>query len=231
MDRNAFLERVRQAAQRGRTYRVHLDDVPDDVGYVGAGTDKCAALAAEVNAVGGEAVVFDHPDEVAGALDQLLNQYKPDSALLWQHPLLDQLEVGGLLDAAGVPWFDYARLNELDADAQRQAMLAAGVGISSVNFAVGETGTLAVCSEPGRERVVSLLPPVHIAIVAATQIVSDLFDVFRELASVAFDDLPSNLAFITGPSKTGDIELQLTTGVHGPGNWHVLILRDATGSP
>jgi len=45
-------------------------------------------------------------------------------------------------------------------------------------------------------------------------------------SSSAPPDLPSNLAFITGPSKTGDIELQLTTGVHGPGQWYVLIIRD-----
>lgn len=90
--------------------------------------------------------------------------------------------------------------------------------------AVAETGTLVVCSSPGQERVVSLTPPVHLAIVARHQIVPDLFDVFGGLASRGLESLPSNLAFITGPSKTDDIELQPTTGVHGPGQWRVLIL-------
>ena len=101
-------------------------------------------------------------------------------------------------------------------------MLAAGIGISSVDYAIAETGTLAVCAKPGQERVASLLPPVHAAIVAEEQIVADLFDVFAQLDPA---DMPSNLALITGPSKTGDIELQLTTGVHGPGEWHVIVVR------
>ena len=53
----------------------------------------------------------------------------------------------------------------------------------------------------------------------------DLFDVFDQLGAAGPENLPSNVAFITGPSKTGDIELRLTTGVHGPGTWHVILLR------
>jgi L-lactate dehydrogenase complex protein LldG len=62
--------------------------------------------------------------------------------------------------------------------------------------------------------------------VAESQILPDLFDLFERFGSRTFDDWPSNLALITGPSKTGDIELQLTTGVHGPGDWRVIVIRD-----
>ena len=143
-------------------------------------------------------------------------------------------------------------------------MLAAGVGITSVAAAIAETGTLVMAAAAGRERVASLLPPVHVAIVAESQILPDLFDLFAALdravgcvkqsadaptfaaeTSVAGAPsaslrwplagdagvsnqrtaLPSNLVLITGPSKTGDIELQLTTGVHGPGRVHVIVIR------
>ena len=70
----------------------------------------------------------------------------------------------------------------------------------------------------------SLLPPMHIAVVERRQIVPDLFDAFQFLAAGGLDNLPSNITWITGPSKTGDIELQLTTGVHGPGKWRVIIV-------
>jgi L-lactate dehydrogenase complex protein LldG len=70
-----------------------------------------------------------------------------------------------------------------------------------------------------------LLPPVHIAIVERAQIVPDLFDMFAILGRQIETGLPTNLAFITGPSKTGDIELTLITGVHGPGKWHVIVIR------
>ena len=71
-----------------------------------------------------------------------------------------------------------------------------------------------------QERVASLLPPVHVAVIQSDQIVPDLIDAFGLLAD---RQLPSNVTFITGPSKTGDIELQLTTGVHGPGQLHVIV--------
>jgi L-lactate dehydrogenase complex protein LldG len=52
-----------------------------------------------------------------------------------------------------------------------------------------------------------------------------LFDAFDRLGAEGIENLPSNLVLITGPSKTGDIELTLTTGVHGPGKWHVIVVQ------
>ena len=89
---------------------------------------------------------------------------------------------------------------------------------------MAETGTLALSSSKERERVASLLPPVHVAIVDRSQILPDLFDLFEAIEREYAGDLPSNLVLITGPSKTGDLELKLTTGVHGPGHWHVIVL-------
>lgn len=225
MDRDAFLARVHQAAAAGRAHRVHLDDIPDDIGYVGVNEDKCAALAAEVIAVGGDAVIVECDESATRLITELLTQYAATSSLCWQHALLDRLQVAHLLADHNIASCNHADLSPLAKDDQRQRILAADVGISSVDFAVAETGTLVVCSKPGRERVISLVPPVHIALVDESQIVPDLFDVFEQAGEIAFEEFPSNLAFITGPSKTGDIELQLTTGVHGPGHWHVIIIR------
>jgi L-lactate dehydrogenase complex protein LldG len=68
---------------------------------------------------------------------------------------------------------------------------------------------------------------VHVALVDEAQIVPDLFDAFSMLHERGLETLPSNITLITGPSKTGDIELELTTGVHGPKNWHVIVIRQA----
>ena len=91
-------------------------------------------------------------------------------------------------------------------------------------MAVAETGSLLVGSSPAQGRVVSLLPPRFLAIVEPSQIVPDLFDAFARL-EVIRGQLPSNLAFITGPSKTGDIELKLVTGVHGPGDVTLVVVE------
>jgi L-lactate dehydrogenase complex protein LldG len=225
MSRESFLTRVRQAAQMGRAYRVQLHDVPAGTGYVGAGEDLCAAMASEVDAVGGVAHVVEGHDAARQTLQALLNQYQPTSALCWQHPVLDRLDVAELLAAAGITLHNYETLVKLDEAEQRSLALAAGVGISSADLAIAETGTLMVCARPGQERIASLLPPVHVAIIEQSQIVPDLFDAITQLAQRGLENLPSNIALITGPSKTGDIELQLTTGVHGPGKWHVILVR------
>jgi L-lactate dehydrogenase complex protein LldG len=116
----------------------------------------------------------------------------------------------------------------------------ADVGITGADYAVAESGTIAVFSNPRQPRLASLAPPVHIALIDASQILRTLFDLFDALADkpgclpgettndrAAGGTLPSNLTLITGPSKTGDIELRLTTGVHGPGHLHVVVVEES----
>jgi L-lactate dehydrogenase complex protein LldG len=220
MEREAFLARVRQAVQQGQAYRLDIPAVSDDVGYVGAAGDLATALAAQITNVGGQAEIVNGAPELERALDELLNLYQPKSALCWRHPLLAEWQVPRLLARHGIAGLDADLLAQLPADQRRQRFLGADIGISAVDLAVAETGTLVVMSRLGQERLTSLLPPVHVALVAREQIVPDLCDVFSHLGTLVPDSLPSNLAFITGP----DIELQLTTGVHGPGKWHVLIV-------
>jgi len=93
--------------------------------------------------------------------------------------------------------------------------------VTGVRVAVAETGTIVCASGTQTARGSSLISPVHIAIVETAQIVPDLFDVFDALGS---GELPANVNFITGPSKTADIEGVLVTGVHGPGIVHVVLL-------
>jgi L-lactate utilization protein LutC len=221
MNRDDFLAQVRDAAQVGRQYRVKATEPARETGYASIQGDLLDRLVDEINAVGGRAKRVDDPAAARDALVALLKQYSPRTALVWQHPLLDELRVIDLLEEHSVSHASYARLLPQSATARRQAMLAADVGISSADYAIAESGTLALLSRPGQERVVSLLPPVHVALVKREQVLADLFDLFDRLPP---GELASNLALITGPSKTGDIELRLTTGVHGPHDWHVVVI-------
>lgn len=223
-NRDAFLARVRQAAEQGRPYRVDLKPFDDQIGYLGAGDDLVERFAAEVNAVGGQAFVVPDAESARRKLSELLTEPRAASAICWQHPLLDRLRLGELLSAASVAVTDYERTANLPDGERRELLLACDVGITSCDCAIAETGTLMMCSRPGQERVASLLPPTHIAIVEEQQIVPDLIDAITRLQQNGVESLPSNVTFITGPSKTGDIELQLTTGVHGPGKWLVIII-------
>lgn len=225
MSRESFLARVRQAAEVGRAYRVHLKPVPPEAGYVGVEGDLCERLAKEIAEVGGQAFLVDDLASARATLLDLIRQADTASALCWQHELLERLALSELLATHGLLRHDYEELAMHDEKDRRLTVLAAGIGISSVDCAIAETGTLMLCSRPGQERVASLLPPMHVAIVERSQIVPDLIDAIALLHERGLANLPSNVAFITGPSKTGDIELQLTTGVHGPGLWRVIIIR------
>lgn len=224
MGREAFLARVREAARAGAKYRVSADDELSDVGYCGAGNDPAARLIVEVNAVGGQGRLVATWDDARAALADLLTQYAPTSALCWKHAVLDRIGLSDLLAEKEIELLDYDRLAPLENTARRERMLAAGIGISSASAAVAETGSLALASGPGSERAASLLPPVHVAVVGSDQIVPDLFDLFA-MMEPSKQQMPSTWVLVTGPSKTGDLELRLTTGVHGPGKWHVIVVR------
>ncbi len=228
MNREAFLNRVREAAHQGRAYRVHVrHDIPSDVGYVGGGFDLAERLATEITAVGGLAHrVADHA-AARDKLREILVDLGPATALCWEHPLLERMGLTELLASLGVRGITHSSLRNLPPSEQREQALAAQIGITSAMYAIAETGSLAMASGPGTERMASLLPPVHVAIVEQSQILPDLFDLFAQLQSTGLEHLASNLVLITGPSKTGDIELRLTTGVHGPGIWHVIIMAES----
>jgi L-lactate utilization protein LutC len=226
-NREAFLRRVREAAASGRQYRVHTREIPPGAGYIGAGEDPLARLAQEVTAVGGHGLVVADREAARAEIAAQLARLAPKSVLCWEHPLLDRLGLAELIAAAGATAISHRTLAPFPLEEQRKQMLAADLCISSVSYAVAETGTLAVCSAPGRERCGSLIAPVHLALVEASQVLPDLFDLFQRFQAESIADLPSNITFITGPSKSGDIELTLTTGVHGPGEWRVVAIRDA----
>jgi L-lactate dehydrogenase complex protein LldG len=100
----------------------------------------------------------------------------------------------------------------------------ADVGVTGALWAVAETGTVVVTSAPPGGRAPSLLPTVHIAVVAASRMVDTVSALFKEIA--ALPKRPSNLVLVTGPSKTGDIENILVQGVHGPKEQHSIVVED-----
>jgi len=96
------------------------------------------------------------------------------------------------------------------------------IGITQADYALADTGTLVVFSEPGEGRALSLLVPIHVAILEESRILASLDELIEREPN--FPERSSAMLFITGPSRTADIERTLTVGVHGPGELHVLIL-------
>jgi L-lactate dehydrogenase complex protein LldG len=100
------------------------------------------------------------------------------------------------------------------------------VGITGVDAALAATGSLVVLSGNGRFRASSLLPPVHIAVLTISQIVPDLESWWTAQKAAGLEQIRqhSNIAIITGPSRTADIAMQLVMGMHGPRELHLVLL-------
>ena len=108
----------------------------------------------------------------------------------------------------------------------KQDLFTVDVGITSAQAGIAETGTLVLDSSKERNRLVSLVPPVHIAILDASKIFLTLGEALAALQSGP--ELSPAITFITGPSRTADIELTLTLGVHGPQELYVIINEGAS---
>ena len=131
------------------------------------------------------------------------------------------------LPLAGCVWPDLADLDWKSAGLALEARAAVGddmVGVTGAFAAIAETGTLMLASGPGTPATVSLLPETHVAILSAERIVAYMEEAW-DLARDAFGQLPRAVNFISGPSRTADIEHQLVMGAHGPYRVHIVIVR------
>jgi L-lactate dehydrogenase complex protein LldG len=135
--------------------------------------------------------------------------------LIWENLLNKNASFRPLLDKAGIKVHTVGEI---------RAMAKVQVGITGVQAALADTGTLALQNTPGQPSFVSLLPEVHLAQLSASDIHPNLQSYLESIDDLKQKILASNnLVFITGPSRTADIELTLTLGVHGPGELMVII--------
>lgn len=109
---------------------------------------------------------------------------------------------------------------ELIAEPSREELFAIDAGISTAQFAIAETGTLVLRSSMERHRLVSLVPPIHICVLNSKDIRPSMYSVLEEMSN----KIDPTITFITGPSRTSDIELTLAIGVHGPKRLIVILI-------
>ena len=104
----------------------------------------------------------------------------------------------------------------------RELLVSATCGVTGADYALADTGTLVMLASPQEARMISLLPPVHIAIVEHQRLLTGLDELLSILPHPA--EQTSSMVLITGPSRTADIEQILVRGVHGPGEIHVVVV-------
>ena len=166
-----------------------------------------------LDAVNGHCVIVQGETEIARALTRIITDLQRTNLRAQRIAISDNPLVERLM-----------HLTDLEIEALTIApndIFSYDVGISTVQAAIAETGTLVLVSADERHRLVSLVPPVHIAIVDASRICETLGEALALLRNGK--DLSRAVAFVTGPSRTADIELTLTVGVHGPQELYVII--------
>lgn len=112
----------------------------------------------------------------------------------------------------------------VDGGYDKNELEACDAGITECELLVAQTGSVCVTSDNSGGRVLSVLPPHHIVIARQSQLVTDLTEAYASLAAKYRANYPSMISFITGPSRTGDIERILVLGAHGPKRLTILLL-------
>ena len=134
----------------------------------------------------------------------------------------------GALPRSGVCWPELAGLDWSAAGLRIEPRPAAGedkVGVTGCYCAIAETGTLMLLSGPQTHAVTSLLPDTHIAVVPTSRILRSMEDAW-DLLRRERGALPRQVAFVSGPSRTADIEMTLVLGIHGPYRVHVILVDE-----
>lgn len=149
--------------------------------------------------------------EIDAALKALVEEQNVRIATAWETPELRRLGVTEILNSLSVKL--------ISPNASKHEMALCDLGITEADYLLPETGTLVLHSSAERPRAVSLLPRIHLAIVQPEMLRPDMHQVFAEAKDHHY------LVFISGPSRTADIELTVTLGVHGPKNLYVWMIN------
>ena len=207
MSRDNVLHKIRTALGRGAGQaapdppdaRIRIPQVSMEA--------RIGSMLERVRALAGEAVATD---DARGFVAEAI---AGKTAVASNAPFLAECGITGL---AGV------RSGITDREELRELCATVDVGITSADYALADTGTLVMLASPQEARMISLLPPAHIAVVPKARILTGLDELFSLLPTPA--ESTSSMVLITGPSRTADIEQILVRGVHGPGVLSVVVV-------
>lgn len=178
-------------------------------------SDALVLFKQNLEAVDGHCFIAHGEAEIANALTQIISALQKTKLRAQRIAISDAPELERLMHMTDL------EIEELGIAPNASDVFGFDVGITKAQAAIAETGTLVLDSASERNRLVSLVPPVHIAIVSASKIYTSLGETLAMLRNGK--ELSPAVTFITGPSRTADIELTLTIGVHGPQELYVII--------
>jgi L-lactate dehydrogenase complex protein LldG len=240
--REQMLERIRRAlgrqndAPRAKTQGLSqpLEDLAGVMPAI-APEDLLSKFEAELRNVAGSSYRVTNLRELDDALRTILAASQATAVVVSRNPLLEELGIPEKLCAWGKSVAVWPGVGASPADLTNlgpfaEACFDATVGITGVDFALAETGSLVVSSITEGSLLASLAPPVHVALYRRSQLVGSLDEVLEKLPVPRNPDEPvlgRSVVFITGTSRTADIEQILIRGVHGPREVHAILVEDS----
>lgn len=174
---------------------------------------------ASLEAVDGHCVVVRSESEVASTLGDIIKRLQGTRLRARRIAISNAAGIDQLLTRSG------CELDEVGVTPSASDVFRFDVGVSRAQAGIAETGTLLLDSSRERNRLVSLVPPVHIAVINASQIVGTLGEALSLLRQT--EQVSPIVTLVTGPSRTADIELTLAIGVHGPQELYVVVDEEA----
>ena len=220
-NRVEFLESIRHRTRTGKYKPTHAPDIawtpkgePRERELI---QDLPARFLEELEALEGSGERVGSVEEVRDYVLSLAQEKGAKRLVRWDDEELERLDVDRPLTEAEVEVAVWRDLNDF-----REVSVEADIGLTTAEWAVAETGSLILAGGPGRGRTVALLPPTHVAVIPVERVLSTVSEAIEKYAEA--EGLPANVCFHTGPSRSGDIEMSLTIGMHGPGDVRVVLV-------
>ena len=187
--------------------------------------ERINTLIANWEALGGKGILAKTPEEAAAALKNWFGDPQPQwlsnsSIVTW----------GELPDFAKVTftqlqWLTRSYLDLSSNRAERIDTIAQSqLGVTGADYGIAQSGTLVLKSNAHRGRAVSLVPPRHLTFLAGSSIKDELAQIMEELLQAGTP--PAAIELISGPSRTSDIEMDLSIGVHGPIEVYLVVMSN-----
>lgn len=215
--RGRLAESAPHDAVRAERHERHADTTPRAAVAVPGrepGASPVVRFKQALEAVVGHCVVVGDEREAAEALRGIIEERGAQRVAVSDSPLARRV-LEGARGGEGV---------EVLGAATAEEFFECDLGVTGAQWAVAETGTLVLESDAERHRLASLVPTAHVAVVASGRVVQTLAEVLAHIGSGGAEGLSRAVTFITGPSRTSDIELTLAVGVHGPADLYVIIV-------
>lgn len=183
--------------------------------------ERASVFLQNWQALGGKGAIVSSADETIRYLKEWFGDLTSDQV---DHPSIVTWDELPQLAESVFETLNWPLIRYPQADERYMTAAQAALGVTGADWGIALSGTVVIKSDSQRGRGVSLLPPRHLTFIEISKLRNNLWEVLEALSEAGSP--PASIELITGPSRTSDIEMDLSIGVHGPIEVYVLVVED-----